>query len=226
VVGDFVSAARRAEKAGFSGVEIHGANGYLFTQFLAPKDNPRTDEYGGDLTNRARFLRETLRAVRAAVAAQFAVGVRISPVDVWDRRGLTLDDGAQLAAWLAEDGADFIHLSLRGASDGPPHEQGRGPVARAVRDAVPADVPILAAGGIWTRADASRAFAAGVDVVALGRSAIAHPDWPKVSGGTDWTPRKPPWDPIHLREAGVGPAFLDYLAGFAGMVVGGRGARG
>jgi 2,4-dienoyl-CoA reductase-like NADH-dependent reductase (Old Yellow Enzyme family) len=95
-----------------------------------------------------------------------------------------------------------------------------------VRDAVPADVPILAAGGIWTRADASRAFAAGVDVVALGRSAIIHPAWPKVSGGTDWTPRKPPWDPIQLREAGVGPAFLDYLGGFAGMVVGGRGARG
>ena len=226
VEADFVSAARRAERAGFSGVEIHGANGYLFTQFLAPEDNPRRDEYGGDLANRARFLRETLQAVRAAVTADFAVGVRISPVDVWDRRGLTLDDGVQLARWLAEDGADFIHLSLRGASDEPPHEPGRGPVARAVREAVPKEVSILAAGGIWTGKDASRAFAAGADVVALGRSAIAPPDWPEVSGGADWAPSTPPWNPVRLRAAGVGPAFLDYLQGCAGMVVGGRGARG
>jgi 2,4-dienoyl-CoA reductase-like NADH-dependent reductase (Old Yellow Enzyme family) len=226
VVADFVSAARRAEQAGFSGIEIHGANGYLFTQFLAPEDNTRSDEYGGRLENRARFLRETVRAVRAAVASSFAVGVRISPVDLWDRRGLVLDDGAQLAVWLASDGADFIHLSLRGASDEPPHEPGRGPVARAVREAVPSEVPILAAGGIWTRDDAARAYDAGADMVALGRSAIAHPDWPRVAGSPEWAPHKPPWDPARLREAGVGAAFLDYLSGFAGMVVGGRGARG
>ena len=222
---DFVDAARRAERCGFQGVEIHGANGYLFTQFLAPEDNPRTDDYGGSLENRARFLRETLQAVREAVSASFAVGVRISPVDVWAERGLILEDGVQVSRWLAEDGADFVHLSLSDASGEAPHEPGRGVVARAVRDALPAEVPVFAAGGIWTREEAERAVEAGVDVVVLGRSAIAHADWPRVSTTPEWEPHRPKWDPEHLRAAAVGSAFLEYLNRFPGLVEGGAPAR-
>ena len=222
---DFVEAAQRAERCGFNGVEIHGANGYLFTQFLAPLDNPRTDDYGGSLANRARFLRETLTAVRATVSSSFAVGVRISPVDVWARRGLLLDDGVQVSQWLAEDGADFVHLSLSDASGEPPHEPGRGSVARAVRDALPASVPVFAAGGLWTREDTGRAVEAGVDVIVLGRSAIVHPDWPRASTEPDWEPHRPKWDPDHLRAAAVGPAFLEYLNRFPGLVEGGAPER-
>ncbi|MCH9688127.1 MAG: NADH:flavin oxidoreductase [Deltaproteobacteria bacterium] len=226
VIEQFVAAAQRAERAGFSGVEIHGANGYLFTQFLAPHDNPREDEYGGDLAGRALLLRRTLRAVRAAVSPSFAVGVRVSPVDVWAQRGLVLDDGVQVGRWLVEDGADFIHLSLGDASGPPAHEPDAGAVARAFRDALPGDVPIFAAGGIWTREDAARAVGAGVDVVVVGRAAIAHPNWPVVYTQPEWEPKRPTWSPDYLRSVDVGEALLQYLSGFAGMVEGGAAPRG
>ena len=225
VIADFVAAARRAERAGFGGVEIHGANGYLFTQFLAPKDNPRTDEYGGDIAGRARFLRETLRAVRASTDRSFAVGVRISPVDVWAERGIELDDGVQVSQWLAEDGADFVHLSLSEAWGPPPFEAGRPSVARAVRDALPGHVPLLVAGGIATRADAERATEAGVDVLVLGRAGIAHPEWPTVSLDSDWSPLQAPWPVEALERAEVSPAFVAYLKRFPGLVEGGAPAR-
>lgn len=226
VIEDFVAAARRAESAGFDGVEIHGANGYLFTQFLAPQDNPREDAYGGDLDNRARLLRETIRAVRAAVAPGFAVGVRTSPVDVWARRGLILSDGVEVARWAAEDGADFVHLSLGQAAGPAPHEWNTGPVARAVRDGVPSEVPVFAAGGIWTRADAEAAFDAGVDVAVLGRASIGNPDWPIASEQPDYQPQRPPWTTDYLESVDVGPDLLGYLRAFPGMVVGGTPARG
>jgi 2,4-dienoyl-CoA reductase-like NADH-dependent reductase (Old Yellow Enzyme family) len=225
VIGDFVAAALRAERAGFGGVEVHGANGYLFTQFLAPADNPRTDAYGGDLVGRARFLREAVRAVRAAVSPGFLVGVRISPVDVWSKRGLVLADAVQLAAWLAEDGVDFLHASLSNASGSPPHEDVDTPVVTALRAALPDDVRLLAAGGIWTRADADRARAAGVDVPVLGRAAIAHPDWPQASLQPDFTPMRSGWTREHLQAVDVGPAFIQYLSGFPGLVEGGRPAE-
>lgn len=226
VVDTFVAAARRAEAAGFAGVEVHGANGYLFTQFLAPEDNPRTDDYGGDLDGRARLLRETVHAVRSSTSSAFMVGVRISPVDTWARRGLVLSDAKALVAQLATDGADFVHLSLRDASGPPPFEDTSEPVATALREALPSDVALLAAGGVWTREDAEAARAAGVDVVVLGRAAIAHPDWPQRITDPDFEPRRPPWSPEHLRDASVGPDLLDYLRGFAGMVEDGKPARG
>lgn len=226
VIGEFVAGARRAEAAGFAGVEIHGANGYLFTQFLAPDDNPRTDAYGGSLENRARLLRRTLRAVRAATDPGFAVGVRISPVDVWNRRGLVLADGVALARWLAEDGADWVHLSLSDASGPPPHESGAPPVVKAVRDAVPPEVAVVAVGGIWTREQAEGAMDLGADVVALGRAGIAHPDWVTASRDTGFVPLRQPWDPAHLRAVDVGPGLLEYLRGFAGAVTDGKPARG
>jgi 2,4-dienoyl-CoA reductase-like NADH-dependent reductase (Old Yellow Enzyme family) len=221
VTDEFVAAARRAERAGFAGVEIHGANGYLFTQFLTPADNTRDDGYGGDVDGRARFLRETLRAVRAAVSSGFAVGVRLSPVDLFDRRGLVLDDSVTVAGWLVDDGADFIHLSLKDAAGPPPHEPGRGPVARAFREALPEDVPVFAAGGVWTRADAARATGNGVDVVVLGLAAIAHPDWPVRSSEPGWQPVRPPWSPEYLTGVGVGPGLLAYLRARPGTVTDG-----
>ncbi len=226
VIGDFVAAARRVEAAGFAGVELHGANGYLFTQFLASLDNPRTDGYGGDIAGRARFLRETLRAVRGAVSFDFAVGVRLSPVDTWTQRGLALADGVQVAAWLAQDGADFIHLSLGDASGPAPLEPGSPPVVTAVREAVDPRVPVFTAGGIGTRADAERALAAGAAVAVVGRNAIAHPDWPRVSAEPGFEPMARPWGPDYLRSVDVGPGLLRYISNFPGFVVGGAPPHG
>ena len=103
--------ARR--RAGFDGVELHGAHGYLFTQFLSTEQNRRTDAWGGPLANRARLLREALRArARSRVGPSFTVGVRLSPENFGNAKGLDLDESVQTARWLADDGADFIHLSL------------------------------------------------------------------------------------------------------------------
>ncbi|MFK7929798.1 MAG: NADH:flavin oxidoreductase [Myxococcota bacterium] len=217
-----ITAACRASDAGFSGVELHGANGYLFTQFLAPEDNPRTDAYGGDLAGRARFLRHTLRAVRAAVPADFAVGVRISPVDVWTQRGLVLDDGVQVAAWMGEDGADWVHLSLSDATGRPAHEADAPVVATAVRQALDPDVMLMAAGGIGRLQDVERAMNAGIDVVAIGRAGIRHADWPRRVTQPDWAPAPTPWSLDALKEQAVGDAFLGYLRKFRGLVEGGR----
>ena len=222
---DFVRAALRAEQAGFSGVEVHGANGYLFTHFLSPLENPRTDAYGGDVAGRARFLRETVQAIREAVAPSFAVGVRLSPTDGWAKRGLTVADTAQVGAWLAEDGADFIHLSLGDAAGLDPADPGR-TVAQGMRASLPAAVPIFAAGGIATRDDLRRARAAGVDVGVVGKAAIPHPDWPVVSRTDGWAPAPRPWSRDLLRAAAVGERFLDYISNFAGMVEGGAPPRG
>ncbi len=226
VIADFVAAARRAEDAGFVGVEIHGANGYLFTQFLAPADNPRTDQYGGDLAGRARFLRQTLRAVRAAVQPGFAVGVRLSPVDHWAKRGILLADSAILSGWLAADGADFVHLSLQDAGGPAPLEEGGPPVATAIRQGTPSEVAVLAAGGIWTRVQAQRALDAGADVAVVGRAAIGNPDWPRDSAQPDHAPLRNPFDPEQLRSVDVGSRFLSYIGQFPGMLVGGPTARG
>ena len=112
VIAQFADAAARSRDAGFDGVEIHGAHGYLFTQFLSATQNRRSDAWGGPLEHRARLLRETLRAVRARVGPQFTVGVRLSPEDFGNARGLDLDESVQTARWLADDGADYVHLSL------------------------------------------------------------------------------------------------------------------
>ncbi|MCB9663426.1 MAG: NADH:flavin oxidoreductase [Alphaproteobacteria bacterium] len=225
VTEDFVAAALRAKEAGFDGVEVHGANGYLFTQFLAPADNPRTDAWGGDLEGRARLLRDTTRAIRAAVGTDFALGVRLSPVDHFARRGLVLADSVQVGRWLAEDGVDFVHLSLGDVRGAPPHEPEAGSIVRAFRDALPPDVALFAPGGIWTLHDAEEARALGVDVVVLGRAGIAHPDWPRASAMPEFAPHRPPWTREALVEVGVGPAFVDYLERSAGMVVGGFARR-
>src|SRR5690606_35508424 len=108
----FRDAAVRARRAGFDGVELHGAHGYLLSQFLSATMNRREDAWGGSFENRARLMREVVRAVRAAVPASFLVGVRLSPEDYFTARGLDLDENVTLAGLLADDGMDFLHLSL------------------------------------------------------------------------------------------------------------------
>lgn len=225
IINDFVQAAVRVEQAGFSGVEVHGANGYIFTQFLSPRDNPRTDEYGGDISGRAKFLRETLQAIRRQVSPSFMVNVRISPVDFRDRRGIRLDESVQLAQWLAEDGVDVIHLSLQDASGPAPFEDHHRPIARVIREATPPEVMVAAAGGIWNREDAKRAVDAGVDIAVLGKAAIVHPDWPTTSQSKTFTPARPPWEVEYLQKVAVGPNFQEYLKRNPGMVVGGAPPR-
>ena len=113
----FAQGARRAREAGLDGVELHGANGYLFTQFLSSAINERDDEYGGSLENRARLLLETVRAIRREVGDDFHLQVKISATELgnalmpWAKKGNTIEDSVQVAKWLEEAGVDAIHVS-------------------------------------------------------------------------------------------------------------------
>jgi 2,4-dienoyl-CoA reductase-like NADH-dependent reductase (Old Yellow Enzyme family) len=113
----FAAAARRAREAGLDGVELHAANGYLITQFLSSAINDRSDEYGGSLGGRARFLLDVIRAIRREVGRDFHLQVKISAVDhnnaviFWDKRGNTLEESVEVCRWAEEAGADALHVS-------------------------------------------------------------------------------------------------------------------
>ena len=225
VLEAFTAAARRAEAAGFAGVELHGAHGYLFSQFLSRSMNLREDGWGGSLAGRARLLREAMRRARAATGPGFVVGARISLEDFGYARGLDLDESVQVAAWLAEDGADFIHLSLWDAGRMCAKRPTEHPIA-LVRAALPAAVRIIAAGGIWTPADAEAALARGADLVALGRAAILNPDWPREAQRAGFEPLRGPLTEDELRARAIGERFIEYLRRFSGMVADTRGGGG
>src|SRR5215203_3269021 len=132
VVAAFAEGARRAREAGLDGVELHGANGYLITQFLSSGINDRTDEYGGSLANRARFVREIVQAIRARVGADFHLQMKISATEynnslfVLKREGPgnTVEESAQVCKWLVEAGVDAIHVSTGSAFPHPRNPAG------------------------------------------------------------------------------------------------------
>jgi 2,4-dienoyl-CoA reductase-like NADH-dependent reductase (Old Yellow Enzyme family) len=179
-----VSAALRAQKARFDCVEIHAAHGYLISQFHAPFENRRNDEYGGSLENRARFGLEVLRAVKAAVG-QMPVIYRLSVEDFFPG-GLPFQEGLQIAIWAAQAGADALHVtaghyrSLPSAQIVlPPMTYPDGTfleLAAGVKKSVP--VPVIAVGRLGDPALAAEAVATGkTDFVALGRTLVAEPQW-------------------------------------------------
>jgi 2,4-dienoyl-CoA reductase-like NADH-dependent reductase (Old Yellow Enzyme family) len=218
VVGRFRDAAVRAHRAGFDGVELHGAHGYLLCQFLSNL-NKRTDGWGGgDFAARARLLREVTRAVRAAVPATFVVGVRISPEDWGNAKGLDLDESLTLARWLADDGIDFLHLSLWTAANNTKKRPAEHPL-RLFRRACPAALPLFVAGKVWTRAEAESLLELGAEVVALGRAAIANPDWPaRYQADPAWEPKRPPFTVAALRGAALSDGFIGYMRNWKGFV--------
>ncbi|MFI5297155.1 MAG: tRNA-dihydrouridine synthase [Polyangiales bacterium] len=216
-VAHFRDAAVRAHRTGFQGVELHGAHGYLLSQFLSTTMNLRRDAWGGSIENRARLIRECTRAVRAAVPARFVVGVRLSPEDFGQARGLDLDESLQVARWLADDGIDFLHLSLWDWTRNTAKRPEVHPIG-LFRSAVGDEVKIVAAGKIWTRRDAEAVIALGADAVALGRSGIANPDWPTRIADATWEPKRPPLTEAELMDRAVSPGFVKYLRNFKGFV--------
>jgi 2,4-dienoyl-CoA reductase-like NADH-dependent reductase (Old Yellow Enzyme family) len=177
--------ADRAVKAGYDGVELHAAHGYLPHQFLSPLFNRRTDGYGGSLENRMRFLIEIFHAVRGAVGAGFLIGIRLTTPDNVDG-GLTLDDIVAVSQRLGAEGAGYISLSggsyagLRGGANLPyvaPAFVGQGPnlsTSAAVKRAV--QIPVIVAGRISDFDVAEKAIADGqADMVGMVRALIADP---------------------------------------------------
>ncbi|MCC5805770.1 MAG: NADH:flavin oxidoreductase [Opitutales bacterium] len=227
VIAAFAAAARRAEAAGWDGVELHGAHGYLLAQFLSPLSNRRRDRWGGALDNRMRLLRETLAAVKSAVSPRFLVGVRLSPRAFPGQDTDTTREAFAVARTLIRDGVDFLHFSLWDfrttltESESRIDASGSSPrLLDLAVESVAGACPLFVAGKIHTPADAAEAMAVGADVAALGRVAIPYPDWPRRAAGGAFEPALPPYRTSDLASSAVGPPFLDYLRRWPGFVEG------
>jgi 2,4-dienoyl-CoA reductase-like NADH-dependent reductase (Old Yellow Enzyme family) len=210
VVEQFTAAAERAQAAGFDGIELHGAHGYLLCQFLSATMNTRDDEWGGDAPRRSRLIREITRAIRARTRPDFLLGVRLSLEDWGNARGLDLDDSLTLARDLVDDGADFIHASLWDVTRPTKKRPDAHPLA-LLDAALPGDVAAIACGKMYSRADADAAMTLGADFIALGRAAILNPDWPRTASDPTWEPLRPPVTRDQLLSLSLSPTFADYM---------------
>lgn len=187
LVDAFRRAAERARAAGFDGVELHGANHYLLHQFLSPRANQRDDQWGRSRGNRMRFPLAVTAAVRHALGPGVTLGYRINPFES-EPGGFTLDDSTTLCRRLADEGIDYVHMSMddfrrnspqpedRDWTKAPLKGLGENPV-RAIADAVGGRCAVVASGGIRVLSDAQDALDAGADLVAVGRAILVDPDW-------------------------------------------------
>ncbi|AXP04444.1 NADH:flavin oxidoreductase/NADH oxidase family protein [Pseudomonas fluorescens] len=201
VIQRFANTARLGEQAGFTGVEIHAAHGYLLSQFLSPLTNQRTDEWGGSLENRARLLLEIVKAVRAVVSADFAVAVKLNSAD-FQRGGFTADDAKKVVELLNGLGVDLVELS--GGSYEAPAMQGEARDGRTLaREAyfvefardiqTVARMPVMVTGGIRRRAVAENVVQSGVNMVGIGTALAIDPNLPRDwLLGKDNAPQLPP----------------------------------
>ena len=208
----FAVTARRAEQAGFDGVEIHAAHGYLLSQFLSPLVNRRTDEWGGSLENRARMLLSVVAAVRAAVRPSFAVAVKLNSAD-FQRGGFDVDDARRVIAMLGPLGVDVVELS--GGSYESPAMSGR-PADASTRAreayfldlaadlAATSPLPLMLTGGITRRDTAEKVLAGGVALIGVGTAFAATPDLParwREGREGDGMPRPVTWSDKTLASA-------------------------
>jgi 2,4-dienoyl-CoA reductase-like NADH-dependent reductase (Old Yellow Enzyme family) len=181
-IDQFVQGARRAARAGFRFLEIHGAHGYLIHSFLSPLSNKREDQWGGDFAGRTRFMLAVAEAVRAEWPSDLPLSVRLSCVDDQDG-GWTLDDSVALAKLLKARGVDLIDCSSGGLGERTTTKMIRRPegyqVPFAERIRRDAAVPTIAVGLITTPEFAESVIRGGrADMVAIGREALFNPHWP------------------------------------------------
>lgn len=181
VIAAFADTTRRAIAAGFDGVELHGAHGFLIQNFFSPRSNRRTDQWGGALEDRMRFPLAVVAAVKRAIAEHadrpFALGYRIS-VEEAGEGGLAIADSLQLITRLIDAGASYLHASLGSALDQKPATTGpHATIVSILSDHIGGRIPLIAAGGIRTPAQAESALDMGLSLVALGQGLVINPDW-------------------------------------------------
>jgi 2,4-dienoyl-CoA reductase-like NADH-dependent reductase (Old Yellow Enzyme family) len=214
---DFIAAAVRAEKAGFDGVEFHGAHGYILCQFLSPETNQRTDQWGGSLENRSRIIRDVIAGARARCRPDFNVGLRISP----ERFGMQMAEAKAFAQDIMTSGQiDYLDMSLWDCWKEPEEAEFKGKsliqhFAELDRGACKLGV----AGKIKTGRDSQRALDDGADFVFIGRGAVLHHDFPnKVEQNPDFEAAALPVTRQHLRDEGLSPVFVEYMNNWKGFV--------
>ena len=214
---DFVAAAERCHRAGFDGIELHGAHGYMICQFLSSELNRRDDQYGGSLENRSRLLFDIIDGIRARCGSDFHIGVRLSP----ERFGMVIDEIRAVFERLVDGGdVDMIDMSLWDCfahPKDPAHAEQR---LIDVFSAIPrGSVRLAVAGKLYGGDDITRAIDAGADIVALGRAAILHHDFPRLlEVDTHVTMRAVPVSADVLRAEGLSDGFVGYMRSWPGFV--------
>ncbi|WP_079505576.1 NADH-dependent flavin oxidoreductase [Mesobacillus jeotgali] len=190
IIAAFGETTRRAIEAGFDGVEIHGANGYLIQQFFSPHSNRREDKWGGSLEKRMAFPLAVVDEVKRITAEHarepFIVGYRFSPEEP-EEPGITMADTLELIDALAEKELDYLHVSLNDFWSKPRRgiEDNRSRI-EIIHERVGGKVPVIGVGSLYSAEDVIKAFGTGVPLLALGRELIIDPDWvEKVENGRE-----------------------------------------
>jgi 2,4-dienoyl-CoA reductase-like NADH-dependent reductase (Old Yellow Enzyme family) len=211
VIDRYARVAAVARETGFTGVQVHGAHGYLLSQFLSPVTNRRTDDWGGPLENRARLLLEVVAATRAAVGTDFPVAVKLNSAD-FQRGGFSLEECVEVAGWLADAGVDLLEISggtyeqprmfehegMADTAEQPRRESTRRREAYFLEYAAAiqarASPPLMVTGGFRSRRAMTEALAAGeTDVIGMARPLCVDPALPRglIAGRVE---RAPSWE--------------------------------
>ena len=217
LIEDFICGAERAEKAGFDGVEIHGAHGYILAQFLSGTINQRQDEFGGSIKNRMRPITKIIDGIRTRCRPDFLLGLRLSP----ERFDVHLPDIVEVAKNVLSAGKiDFLDMSLWDSFKEPEDEAFKGRTLLSYfTELERGNVALGIAGKLRNPSEINQAMAAEIDFVMLGRAAIIHHDFPRqMQEDSNFTPMRTPVSADHLRKEGLGEAFVTYMSGWKGFV--------
>jgi 2,4-dienoyl-CoA reductase-like NADH-dependent reductase (Old Yellow Enzyme family) len=207
---DFVDAAIRSQKCGYDGIEVHGAHGYILTQFLSSSINNRTDKYGGSLKNRSRLLFEIVNEIRTKCGPTFLIGVRLSP----EKFGMKLSEIKIISQELIDNGnIDFLDISLWDCFKQPEeYPESKLNLLEHITQLDYKNVKLTVAGNIRTGNDVQRVLDSGVDFASIGRSAILHYNFPvKVIEDPDFIPVKNPVSKAYLSSQGLSNTFVNYM---------------
>ncbi len=216
---DFIIAAQRSAEAGYDGVQIHGAHGYILSQFLSSEINNRTDEYGGNLENRSRIIFEIAEGIRKKCGEHFLVGLRLSP----ERFGMKLDEIKSICLQFADNGLlDFLDISLWDSFKLPEEEEHQDKtLLQHFTELDLKNTQLTVAGNIRNGKDVQAIMDEGVDFVTVGRSGILHHDFPrKVIDNPVFEPASLPVTRAYLSHEGLGEKFIDYMGRWEGFVEG------
>ena len=217
LINDFTKAAQRAEQAGFDGVEIHGAHGYILSQFLSPTINQRTDEWGGSLTNRARIIFYILDKIRKTCRPDFQIGLRLSP----ERFGLRLAEIHTVAQQAMDTGQlDYLDMSLWDVFKQPEEQEFKGQTLMSYFTSLNrGDCRLGVAGKIMSAQDAADCLTNSADYVLIGRAGILNKNFPQdIKADPNYTSPPTPVTEEFLHEQGLSKTFATMMRDFNGFV--------
>ena len=217
MIESFTQAALRCEKAGFHGVELHGAHSYLICQFLGSITNRREDDWGGDIFSRSRFLRKIIESIRRVTNPNFLIAVRISPII--EKVGLYLEDSMELARILSNMEIDMFHISCWDVFQPVDGDESGPSLTKRFSQIVPQTIPLISTGAVWTSKDAQWLMDEGADIIGVARVGIGHPDWPQHLGEENYQPQKPPFSIEHLENVDLSPVFIEYMKRWKNFVI-------